>query len=384
MKYLRLILSNLKRKKLRTTLTALSILVAFILFGYLAAVKVAFNQGVDVAGIDRLVVRHKVSIIQFLPESYKDRMLKIDGVDLAVHATWFGGIYQKPSNFFAQMPVDPEPFLDMYPEYLLEPEEKKAWLETRTGAIVGRVTADRFGWKVGDRIPIQATIWTKKDGSSAWEFDLVGIYEGAEKGTDTSTIFFRHDYFDEARQWGEGNVGWYYVRVKDPERTAEVAAAIDAEFANSPAETKAEPEGAFFQGFANQVGNIARILMAILTAVFFTILLIAGNTMAQTVRERLNELAVLKAVGFTDRGVLGLVLGESCLLAAIGGLIGLALAWVAITYGGDPTNGAFPVFYFPVRDIVIGVLLVLFVGFAAGILPSIQAQRLRIADALRR
>lgn len=384
MKYLRLIFSNLKRKKLRTTLTALSILVAFILFGYLAAVKVAFNQGIDVAGVDRLIVRHKVSIIQFLPESYKDRMMQIDGIELATHATWFGGVYQKPSNFFAQMPVIPDEFLDMYPEYILEPEEIQAWKETRTGAVVGRVTADRFGWEVGDRIPIEATIWTKKDGGRSWEFDLVGIYEGAEKGTDTSNFFFRHDYFDEARQWGEGNVGWYYVRIEDPERTAEIAAAIDAEFANSPAETKAEPEGAFFQGFANQVGNIARILMAILTAVFFTILLIAGNTMAQTVRERINELAVLKAVGFTDRGVLGLVLGESCLLAAIGGFIGLGLAWMAITFGGDPTNGAFPVFYFPARDLVLGVLLVLFVGFAAGILPSIQAQRLRIADALRR
>jgi putative ABC transport system permease protein len=239
---------------------------------------------------------------------------------------WCGGIYQKPSNFFAQLPVNPEPFMDMYPEYLLEPQEREAWLATRTGAVVGRVTADRFGWKVGDRIPIQATIWTKKDGSSNWEFDLVGIYEGAEKGTDTSMFLFRHDYFDEARQWGDGQVGWYYVRIKDPERAAEIAEAIDVEFANSPAETKAEPEGAFVQGFANQVGNIAKIFMAILSAVFFTILLVAGNTMAQSVRERINELAVLKAVGFTDRGVLGLVLAESCLLATIGGLLGLALA----------------------------------------------------------
>ena len=384
MKYLRLILSNLKRKKLRTTLTALSIMVAFLLFGFLAAVRIAFNQGVNVAGLDRLVVRHKVSLIQLLPESYGERMERIDGVDLATHATWFGGIYQKPSNFFAQLPVKPEPFMEMYPEFILDDEEREAWLATRTGAVAGRVTADRFGWKVGDKIPIQATIWTKKDGSSSWEFDLVGIYEGAEKGTDTSMFLFRHDYFDEARQWGDGQVGWYYVRIKDPERAAEIAEAIDVEFANSPAETKAEAEGAFIQGFANQVGNIAKILMAILSAVFFTILLVAGNTMAQTVRERINELAVLKAVGFTDRGVLGLVLGESCLLAAIGGFLGLALAWLAITFGGDPTGGAFPIFYFPGRDIVLGLVLVLLVGVAAGILPSLQAQRLRIADALRR
>jgi putative ABC transport system permease protein len=384
LKYLRLIVSNLKRKKLRTLLTGLCIAVAFILFGFLAAVRVAFNQGVDVAGQDRLVVRHKVSIIQFLPEAYGDRMRRIEGVDQVMHQTWFGGIYQKPSNFFAQMPVEPELFLDMFPEYILDDDEREAFLNTRTGAIVGRVTADRFGWEVGDRIPIQATIWTKQDGSSTWEFDLVGIYEGAEKGTDTSQFFFNYDYFDESRGFAQGQVGWYTVRIGDPERAAEVASAIDREFANSPAETKAEPEGAFFQGFASQVGNIAKIITAILTAVFFTILLVAGNTMAQTVRERINELAVLKAVGFTDRGVLALVLGESCLLAGLGGFAGLGIAWLLITVNGDPTGGAFPVFYFPVEDVALGIGLVLAVGIAAGILPSIQAQRLRIADALRR
>lgn len=384
MKYLRLILSNLKRKKLRTTLTALSIMVAFTLFGFLAAVRIAFNAGVEVAGVDRLVVRHKVSIIQLLPQSYRDRMEQIDGVDSAVFATWFGGIYQKPTNFFAQMPVEPEPFLEMFPEYILDDAQREAWLSTRTGAIAGRVTADRFGWKVGDRIPIQATIWSKEDGTRAWEFDLVGIYEGAEKGTDTSNFLFRHDYFNEARAFGEGQIGWYWVRVDDPERAAEIAGLIDAEFANSPAETKAEPEGAFVQGFVNQFGNIAKILISILSAVFFTILLIAGNTVAQTVRERIGELAVLKALGFTDRGVLGLVLGESCLLAAVGGLSGIAVAWVLITVGGDPTNGAFPVFYFPAKDMVIGVVLALLVGVVAGMLPALQAERLRIADALRR
>jgi len=383
MKYLHLVWSNLKRKKLRTLLTVLSILVAFVLFGYLAAVKRAFNQGVDVAGLDRLVVRHKVSIIQFLPESYKGRIEKIRGVSLAVFATWFGGIYQKPSNFFAQMPVVPEEFLDMFPEYLLSPEEKRTWLETRSGAIAGRILADRFDWKVGDRIPIQATIWTKKDGGDTWEFDLVGIYEGEEKGTDTSQLFFRYDFFHETRAWGGGNVGWYWVRVEEPERAAEIARLIDEEFANSPYETKTEPEGAFVQGFANQIGNIGAIMMAILSAVFFTILLVAGNTMAQSVRERIQELAVLKAVGFTDRGVLALVLGEACLLALLAGGMGLVLAWLLISMG-DPTNGALPIFYFSGRDATIGVILILFLGLATGILPALQAQRLQIADALRR
>jgi putative ABC transport system permease protein len=383
MKYLRLVWSNLKRKKLRTLLTVLSILVAFVLFGYLAAVKRAFNQGVDVAGLDRLVVRHKVSIIQFLPESYKGRIEKIRGVSLAVFATWFGGIYQKPSNFFAQMPVVPEEFLDMFPEYLLSPEEKRAWLETRSGAIAGRILADRFDWKVGDRIPIQATIWTKKDGGNAWEFDLVGIYEGVEKGTDTSQFFFRYDFFHETRAWGGGNVGWYWVRIDEPDRAAEIARLIDEEFANSPYETKTEPEGAFVQGFANQIGNIGAIMMAILSAVFFTILLVAGNTMAQSVRERTQELGVLKAMGFTHRGVLALVLAESCLLAIFGGFLGLGIAWFLISLG-DPSGGALPIFFFPTRDLVLGIVLVLLLGLATGLLPALQAQRLQIADAMRR
>ena len=384
MRYLRLVFANLGRRKLRTVLTGLSIAVAFVLFGFLAAVRVAFNQGVEVAGLDRLVVRHKVSIIQLLPESYGPRMARVDGVDLVAHATWFGGVYQKPANFFPQIPVEPEPFLEMFPEYLLDDDERQAFLTTRTGAIVGRVTADRFGFKVGDRIPIQATIWTKKDGSSTWELDLVGIYEGAEKGTDTSQLFFRYDHFQEARAFGDGLVGWYYVRIAEPERAAEIAEAIDREFANSPHETKAEPEGAFLQGFAQQIGNIAAIITAILAAVFFTILLVAGNTMAQTVRERIGELAVLKAIGFSDRGVLGLVLAESCLLASVGGFLGLGLAWLLITVKGDPTGGALPIFFLPMRDLFLGAGLVLAVGLAAGILPSLQARRLRIADALRR
>ena len=383
MKFVNLVWSNLKRRKVRTLLTLSSIAVAFLLFGYLAAIRVALSSGVDVAGADRLVVRHKVSIIQQLPESYEARIEQIASVADATHATWFGGIYQEPKNFFAQLPVKPEEFLEMYPEYLLTEEEKARWLETRTGAVAGRVTADRFGWKVGDRIPIQATAWTHSGGKRTWEFELVGIYEGAEKGTDTSNFLFRHDYFDEARDFGRGQVGWYYVRVEDPDKAVDVAKAIDEQFANSPYETKAETEGAFLKAFADQVGDIGTIIMAVLAAVFFTILLVAGNTMAYSVRERVGELAVLKAVGFTDRQVLGLVLAEALWLAAVGGFLGLGIGWFLISLG-DPTNGALPVFFFPPRDIVLGVVLVLALGFAAGILPALEAGRLRIADALRR
>jgi len=383
MKYLYLVWSNLKRKKMRTSLTLLSIMVAFLLFGYLAAIKQGFSQGIEVAGADRLIVRHKISIIQLVPEAYESRIEQIDGVVDAVHQTWFGGIYQKPSNFFAQMPVKPDEYLGMYPEFILSDDERKAWLSTRSGAIAGRTIADRFGWNVGDRIPINATVWTRKGGERTWEFDLVGIYEGAEKGTDTTQFLFRYDFFDESRQFGSGQVGWYTVRIKDPDRAAETAARIDAEFANSPYETKAEPEGAFLQGFANQIGDIGFIMMSIVAAVFFTILLVTGNTMAYAVRERINELAVLKAIGFSDGGVLGLVLAESFVMTALGGATGLGLAWMLVSMG-DPTGGSLPVFYLPASDLLMGIVLIGLMALVAGILPALQAQRLQIADALRR
>ena len=384
MKHFHLVWSNLKRKKIRTTLTFLSIFIAFVLYGYMASVKQALSFGVEVAGADRLVVRHKVSIIQMLPESYEARIEQLDGVADATHLTWFGGVYQRPSNFFGQFPVNPDEYLAMYPEFLLPDDQMQAWRETRTGAMVGRGIADRYGFEIGDRVPLQATIWSKRDGGRTWEFDIVGIYDGAEKGVDDTQFLFRYDYFDEARVEGaRGQVGWYIVQVADPGRAAEVASAIDNAFANSPAETKAETEGAFVQGFANQLANIGTITLAVLTAVFFTILLVAGNTMSQAVRERLNEIGVLKAVGYTHRQVLAMVLSESCLLAVTGGLAGLGVSWY-LTSQGDPTGGALPLFFFPTRDLIIGVMLTVALGVAAGLLPAMQAWHVRVADALRR
>jgi putative ABC transport system permease protein len=383
MKFLPLIWSNLKRRKLRTLLTALSILVAFVLYGYLSAIRRALDQGVSVAGADRLFVRHRVSIAQPLPVSYQDRIAILPGVKAVTHASWFGGIYQDPKNFFGQMPVVPEEFLAMYSEYLLPEDQKQAWFRTRTGAIAGRKLAERFGWKVGDRIPLQATIWRKKNGEATWEFDLVGIYDGQEAGTDTSNFFFRYDYFNEGRLFGDGLVGWYYVRVENPAEAEAVARRIDHEFANSSHETKAETEGAFLRGWAKQVGDITTIMVAILSAVFFTILLVAGNTMAQSVRERTEELGALKAMGFTNGQMLALVLAESCLLAGLGGGLGLGLA-VFLIAKGDPTGGLLPMFHFPMRDVALGVGFVLALGLVAGALPALQAMRLRIAEALRR
>ena len=384
MKFLHLIWANLKRRKLRTVLTFLSILVAFLLFGLLAAIKAAFNGGISMAGADRLVIRHRVSIIQSLPISYKERIEQVPGVVRVSHATWFGGYYQKPDNtFFAQTPMDPEAFMDVYPEYKISAEVKKAWRDTRTGVVIGPKLAQRFGWKVGDKVPIQATIWEQKDGNKTWTFDVVGIYDIGKQGTDQMGFFFRYDYFDEARSFNKGQVGWYIIKVGDPAKSVQIAKQIDDLFANSPAETKTETEMAFVQGFAKQIGDIGAIMTAILTAVFFTILLVVGNTMAQSVRERRSELGVLKALGFTNGQTLGLVLSESVIMAAAGGAAGLGVAWLFISRG-DPTGGVLPDFYFPTHDLVLGVGLFVALGFITGFVPALQAMKLNVADALRR
>ena len=383
MKFLGLLFSNFRRHKTRTILTVLSIIVAFVLFAYLGAIRTAFDYGVSMAGQDRLIVRHKVSLIQLLPAAYEADIERIEGVDDATHATWFGAIYQDPKNFFGQMPVKPEEFMRMYPEYVLPKDQMDNWLKTRTGAIVGRTTADRFGWKVGDKIPLMATYWRAKQGDRLWTFDLVGIYEGAKKETDTSNFYFRHDYFDEMRRGGQGQIGWYIIKVKDPKNAEAVAKAIDDEFANSPFETKTETEGAFVKGFAEQAGNIGAIVMFVLTVVFFTILLVAGNTMAQAVRERTSELGVLKAIGFTDGQVLGLVLGEALLIAIVGGGIGLALGAFLVN-AGDPTGGALPVFILRPIYLAFGILCVILLGIVSGLLPALQAMRMNPVEALRR
>ena len=383
MKFFGLIWSNLKRKKLRTVLTVLSILVAFLLFGLLSAIKEAFTAGVTLAGKDRLMVRHKVSIIQSLPENYEQRVAQIPGVAAVAAQSWFGGIYKEPKNFFGSIPVNPEKFLAMFPEYQLPPAQKEAWQKMRNGAVIGRTLAKRFDFKIGDRIPLTSPIWGQPAGQSQWDFEVAGIFDGEKKGTDTSGMFFRYDYFDEGRTRGKGEIGWMSVRVKNPDQIAEIAKKIDDEFANSPYETKAESEAAMIAGFAQQIGDIGTIMMAVMGAVFFTIVLVAGNTMGQVVRERTEEIGVLKAIGFTNELVLGLVLLESCVVALLGGLLGLGLAWL-LTLGGSPVPSMLPVFYVPVRDLLLGAGIVLLLGIVSGIFPAVQAMRLHIADSLRR
>jgi putative ABC transport system permease protein len=381
MKYLPLLWSSLWRKKVRTIFTLLSIFVAFLLFGLLMTIKQAFSFGVDIAGLDRLILIHKVSLIMPLPVSYLERLRATEGVTLATHQSWFGGVYQDPSNFFAQMAVEPESFMKIYPEFVVPPDQVAAWAGDRQGAIVGVDLAKRFNWKVGDRIPITGTIWQPKSGQT-WEFNVVGMYDGGPS-VDKTQFFFRYDYLDENRRQGDGLVGWYVVKIADPSQAQAMGAKFDEMFANSAAETKTTTEKGFVEGFAKQIGDIGAIMVAILIAVLFTMLLVAANTMAQSVRERTSEVGVLKTLGFSNGSILTLVLGESLLIALLGGAAGLGLAWL-IVQQGDPTNGMLPIFMLPGRDVAIGAALIVVLGLVAGALPAATAMNLKITDALRR
>ena len=378
MKFFRLVLAQLLRKKVRTTLTIGSFTVALFLYGLLVTIRGAFSGGADVAGVDRLTVINKTSLIMPLPFSYRDRILRVPGVSGVTYATWFGGVYQDERNFFPQFGVDKDTWLDVYSEYVLPKDQRETFLRDRQACLVGKSLAKRFGFKVGDRLPLRGTIWP-----GAWEFNVAGIYEGNRPEVDTTGLLFRFDYLEERRQFGKGTVGWYVVRLANPDDAVKVTRTIDEGFANSPFETLTQTEKAFATAFAKQMGNIEFLVMTIGSVVFFTLLLVTGNTMAIAVRERTGELAVLKTVGFSGPGVLALILAEAVLIAGQGGLIGLGLAKL-FTLGGDPTRGLLGTFYLSWGSLGLGFMLALGVGAVAGILPAVAAMRLRVADALRR
>src|SRR5688572_17963907 len=383
MKYLHLIWAALFRSKTRTLLTLLSVTAAFFLFGMLDSVRVAFNSGGDVTGANRMVVASRLSITQMLPYSLSPQIASIDGVKRSTYAAWFGGVYQDPKNYFPNFSVGPG-YLDLYPEFKLPAEQRKAWEADRQGAIVGESLAKKFGWKVGDTIPLQATIFPTK-GSNDWTYKLDGIFridDEKRKGQE-QMLLFHWNYFDEANDYVKGRVGWYIIQLDDAGSADRVAKAIDALSANSDHETKTQTEEAFNQSFAKQIGDIGLIVTAIMGAVFFTLLLLTGNTMAQAVRERIPELAVLKTIGFSNRSVLGLVLGEAVLLVVIGGLLGLLLAPIAMTAATKMSGGFIQLpSNLPPESWVTGLVLMLAFGVLAGVLPALRAMRLNIVDAL--
>ena len=382
MKYLSLVWAQLFRSKTRTLLTLLSVVTAFLLFGMLDSVRVAFNSGGSIEGANRLVTTSRLSITQTLPVRLLEQIRGVPGVQNATYAMWFGGIYQDPKNFFANFSVAPN-YFDVYTNYEMPPEQLKAFQDTRSGAVVGETLAKEFGWKIGDTIPLQATIFPRQ-GSNDWPLELVGIFRAKDRTAasgEERQLFMNWKYFDESNDYIKGQVSWYTVTLENPAQASRVAQAIDALSMNSDRETKSQTESAFQQSFAKQFADIGLIVTSIMGAVFFTLLLLTGNTMAQAVRERVPELAILKTLGFKDGTVLWLVLVESVLLVGLGGVLGMALARVVLPGLASRSQGMLPA-SIPLQTWLVGLGLIVLIGLVVGVLPALRAKRLKIVDAL--
>jgi putative ABC transport system permease protein len=380
MKFLPLIFANLFRKKIRLLLTIGSFAVALFLFAFLGVVRDAFNRGADVAGADRLVVINRTSIINTLPLSYRDEILRIPGVKCITHNNWFGGVYQDEKNLFPQFVIDAQNQREVFPELIVPDDQWNVFLKDREGAVVGRQTMERFGWKIGDRIPIKTTLY----GGGSWEFNIDGVYHGSKATEDETQFWFQWDYFEERiPQSVKGQIGWYVMRVNNPDDSTRIAKTIDQDYLNSPNETRTETESAFAAGWVKQFGNIQFLIVTIGSVVFFTLLLVTGNTMAISIRERYPELAVLKSIGFSDRAVLGFVLGESLIIAVVG-CVGLLLAMLAVPALARVMAGMLPSLILSPGILIFGFIVALAVGIVSAIIPGVNAMRLRVVDALRR
>ena len=378
MKYFPLVWAGLTRKKLRTLFTFLSVIVAFLLFGLLQGVNAAFSQGVEGAHLDRLVVQGKVSMTDQLPLAFGTRIASVPGVSGVTYGTWFGGYYQDPKNNIFSFPVDVASYFDLFPEIRLPAEQRAALAKTRTGAVIGRRLAEKYGWKIGDNIPIKSTIWTNRDGTSDWNFQVVGIFASPDDPSLEQRLFFNNDYFDEARSFEKGLVGWYSVRIDNPAHATAIAQAIDQLFTNSDHETKTVTEKEFTQSFLKQIGDINFIVSSIIGAVFFALLFLTGNTMMQSVHERVTEFAVLKTIGYSDRAVLAIVIAEGLMLALAAALLGLA-----------GSSAAFPLLesvvgvpHLPISVLGLGLFYALVLALVTTLLPGLRVARLNLVDAL--
>jgi len=385
MKYWIIILAALNRKRWRTGLTISSLVIAFLLFGLLRSVAVVFTEDIELSGDDRLVVASKYSIIDSMPISYLQRIKSIENVDIVAHQDWFGGTYIDRANFFPKWPVPPKDFLDIYQEFNISSEQKEAFITTRTGMIAGKKLAERFNWKIGDRIPVIGDIYFMSNGSNLWEFDLVGIFTDIENPGNEEQVFMNYQYFDEAREsYTKGTVGNFIVKLDSKDAGPRVAQEIDAMFANSMDETKTYTEKAYQQMFASQIGDIGLIMNSILAAVFFTILLVTGNTMSQSIRERTSELAVFKTIGFSDITMLILVLIESMVLCLIGAILGLGITALLMPGLSELISVSLGEISLDSSVIISGIGIAIITAFISGFPPALGAMRLKVVDALRK
>jgi putative ABC transport system permease protein len=384
MRYVPLLWAGLFRKKTRTILTLLSVCVAFLLFGLLHAVTVAFESGANSADAKRLLTTARYSIIEPLPLAYLRRIEQVPGVVGVAYADWFGAKYQNESNAFPVFAVDPRRYLDMYLELRIAHDQREAFITTRPGAVAGRRLVERFGWRLGQKLPMSSERYPKADGSMHWEFDLVGILDADDPTVrrNTDLVLINVAYFDEARQANKGQTGWYIERIADPAQAMAIAAAIDTLFTNSPDETRTQPEKEFAIGFAKQVGDIGALVLRILAAVFFTILLLTGNTMAQSIRERVPELAILKTIGFSDGKVTVLVLAEAVVMLLLGSGLGLLAATSLMPALNGATGGRFPPLFVHGRTWLVAMGIAVALALAIGVPPALRARRLKIIEAL--
>jgi putative ABC transport system permease protein len=380
-KFLPLLWANLGRDRVRSFLTFATIAVAFMLFGVLQAVRTSLLGGADLAGADRLITYHKVSRIKALPLSYVTRMRSIDGVAAVCPLVWMGGVYQSDKNLVRAYVVDPQAFFDVYREYQVSAEARKAFIAERNGALVGSNIAQRFGWKVGDTIPMRSNIYTRLDGSTAWPLKIVGIYEA--KHTENIFVYLHYDYFNRSHTYEPDVVGWMVTRINDASRTAAMSRLIDENFANSSAETATTSEGADELALASQMGSIGSLITAIAGAVFLTMLLVTTNTMAQAIRDRTSEIGILKTLGFSVGQVLFLITAETMLVIGLGAIAGLVLAIFASNALAVAVVEYFPLLYIPQSTWLLSAALVIVFGVVAAVMPCAFAWRLKIVDAFR-
>src|SRR5437773_1733479 len=379
---LRLILKNALRHKLRTTLTVVGIVVAITAFGLLRTIVDAWYAGANASSSARLVTRNAVSLVFSMPLTYAQKIRQVPGVASVALANWFGGVYISERNFFPQFAISAPAYLEMYPEYILSPEEKKAFLTDRTGALAGRKLAEQYGWKIGDQVPLRGTIFP-----GTWTFTLRGIYDGADKGTDQSTFFFHWDYLNETmkKQFPRraDQTGVFVVQLKDPQQASEVSSAIDATFKNSLAETLTETEKAFQLSFVAMTEAILLAIQAVSFVVIVIIMAVMANTMAMTARERGAEYATLKALGFGGGFVALLIFGESLLIALTGGVVGVLLTFPVANGFREALGTFFPIFYVSEETLAMQLVAALIVGVVAAVFPAWRAARLRVVDGLR-
>lgn len=385
-RWLPLVWANMRRRRLRLFLTVASIFIAFMLFGLLEALRASMASGVNMAGADRLVLRSKVNLTTPLPIAYYEKIKAVPGVRAAASTTWFGAEYRSPKNpkeQFAMFSTQPQAFIEVNPQLNLKPEEAKAWFQDRQGLIVGRQLALKFGWKVGDRIPIRSEIWRKLDNSDAWQFNLVGIYESGSPWLDQGA-YFNYDYFNEALMYGRDLMSTVAIRVNDAKSSDSIGKKIDAMFANSSAETETATERDWIKHWVEQIGDLGIIVTSVTLAVFFTMLLVTANRMAQSVRERTNEIGVQKTLGFGPGLIVGLVLQESLLLTLAGGLGGFGVAYLFSVVMAPLLKENFPGFAIGGGTFLTATVLMLAFGLVSGLWPALMALRLKVVDALRR